>query len=242
MGIAANRWCDKQNAAGALANRAIPSYILAMTDTPRPQLIYFADAMCSWCYGFAPVISALREAHPNLPIQLINGGLRPGNTKIMDAKAKADIRGHWEHVHQASNQPFDFSLFDRDDFVYDTEPAARAVVLVRNADEAQTLPYFARVQSAFYAEGRDVTKADVLADLAQEFGFDRTAFLAAFAEEEAKVQAMTDFQVSQRTGVTGFPTLIAGTGQQEGWRLVTQGYRPPAAVLSTIDQWLGGQG
>lgn len=212
-----------------------------MADTPRPQLIYFADAMCSWCYGFAPTIAALRENHPDLPIQLINGGLRPGNTKVMDGKAKADIRSHWEHVHDASGQPFDFGLFDRTDFVYDTEPAARAVVLVRNADEAKTLPFFEAIQVAFYAEGKDVTQPGILADIAVGFGMDRTAFLAAFDDEEAKVQTLTDFQVSQRTGVTGFPTLIAGTGQQHGWSLITQGYQPPGAVLSTIARWLGEQ-
>jgi putative protein-disulfide isomerase len=213
-----------------------------MTSAPRPQLIYFADAMCSWCYGFAPVIEAVRAAHPDLPIQLINGGLRPGTTKVMAEKDKAMIRSHWEHVHQASGQMFDFSLFERDDFIYDTEPAARAIVLVRNRDEAQALPFFHRVQSAFYAEGRDVTRAEVLADLATGFGFDRQSFHAAFAEEEAKVQAWTDFQVSQRTGVTGFPTLIAGSGAQEGWALITQGYQPAARVLSTIERWLAAQG
>lgn len=212
------------------------------------QLIYFADAMCSWCYGFSPVIDAIRAAHPDLPIQLINGGLRPGNTKVMADKDKAMIRSHWEHVHAASGQPFDFALFDRDDFIYDTEPAARAVVLVRNragttaAGRAQTLDFFAGVQRAFYAEGRDVTRNAVLADLAAEFGFERAAFLEALAEEEAKVQAWTDFQVAQRTGVTGFPTLIAGTGKEDGWGLVTQGYQPAKAVLSTIERWLAAQG
>ena len=30
-----------------------------MTDA-SPRLIYFADAMCSWCYGFQPVVAAIR--------------------------------------------------------------------------------------------------------------------------------------------------------------------------------------
>ena len=204
-----------------------------------PQLIYFADAMCSWCYGFAPVMDALQaEFGEALPIQLINGGLRPGTTKPMDAEAKAKTRGHWQHVHEASGQPFDFAFFDREGFVYDTEPAARAVVLVRDRDGAQALPFFKRVQSAFYAENRDVTAPEVLADLAAGFGFGREAFLAAHATEEARTEAWTDFTVAQRTGVTGFPTLIAGTGQQDGWSLITQGYQPEARVLSTVAQWL----
>ena len=27
------------------------------------ELIYFADPMCSWCYGFAPVISAIERVN-----------------------------------------------------------------------------------------------------------------------------------------------------------------------------------
>jgi len=96
-----------------------------------PHLIYFADPMCSWCWGFAPVIDAIRERFGrDLPIRLIMGGLRPGTTKPMTEAAKRTTREHWEHVHEASGQPFDFTFFEREGFVYDTEPAAKAVVVV----------------------------------------------------------------------------------------------------------------
>ena len=46
------------------------------------QLIYFADPMCSWCYGFSPVVRALRPRYAEvLPIRLIMGGLRPGTRR-----------------------------------------------------------------------------------------------------------------------------------------------------------------
>jgi len=44
-----------------------------------PHLIYFADPMCSWCWGFAPVIAQVRERYGEaLPVRLVLGGLRPG--------------------------------------------------------------------------------------------------------------------------------------------------------------------
>ncbi|MBP8248113.1 MAG: DsbA family protein, partial [Phenylobacterium sp.] len=68
-----------------------------------PHLIYFADAMCSWCYGFSPVIADIRKTFGRtLPIQLIMGGLRPGTEEPMTDKAKADLAGHWTHVTEAS--------------------------------------------------------------------------------------------------------------------------------------------
>lgn len=207
------------------------------------QLIYFGDAMCSWCYGFAPVIAAIEAKYgETLPIRLINGGLRPGNTKPMDAKAKADIAKHWRHVGEASGQPFDFAFFEREGFVYDTEPAARAVVMVRERAASDTLAFFHAVQSAFYAHNRDVTDPVVLADIAGGFGWEEAEFLRIHATEETKTEAWTDFTIAQRTGVTGFPTMIAGNGGEDGWALITQGYQPPERVLSTIERWLAAAG
>jgi putative protein-disulfide isomerase len=45
-----------------------------------PHLLYIADPLCSWCYGFAPVINELRERFEGrLPVRLLMGGLRAGN-------------------------------------------------------------------------------------------------------------------------------------------------------------------
>ena len=45
----------------------------------RPdRLLYVMDPMCSWCWGFAPVVQALAEqaAAAGVPLQLVVGGLR----------------------------------------------------------------------------------------------------------------------------------------------------------------------
>jgi putative protein-disulfide isomerase len=107
-----------------------------------PHLVYVADPMCSWCWGFAPVIAAIRgQFGTALPIRLVMGGLRPGTMKPLDDAGKAIIREHWEHVQKASGQPFDFSFFDRESFVYDTEPAAQALVVVRRRGMELALDY-----------------------------------------------------------------------------------------------------
>ena len=208
---------------------------------PSPQLVYFADPMCSWCWGFSPTIEAIAaEYGASLPIRVIVGGLRPGTTKAMDAAARATSRGHWERVHEASGQPFDFAFFDRKHFVYDTEPAARAVVVMRGRDEALALPFHARVQRAFYAENRDVTDADVLAELAAEFGYTAAAFGEAFDSDRAREETQGDFRIAQSTGITGFPTLIAGYGDERPWTLITQGFQPKDRILPVVEEWLEG--
>jgi putative protein-disulfide isomerase len=202
------------------------------------HLLYFADPMCSWCYGFAPVIAGLSEHFgARLPVEIVMGGLRAGNTRPMADSDKRTIRRHWEHVHQASGQPFDFSFFDRDGFVYDTEPACRAVVAMRLLNRNVALAFMKRIQQAFYAENRDVTSAEVLSDLAGDAGIDRDGFLAEMQSTEARNATFRDFLTAQEAGVQGFPTLLAGSSDQD-YALVTRGYRPIDGLVEALEGWL----
>ena len=206
-----------------------------------PHLIYFADPMCSWCYGFSPVITDIRRAFGRaLPIRLVMGGLRPGTENPMTEGAKAEIKGHWAHVAEASGLPFDGAVLDHPGFCYDTDPAARAVVRVRREDPEAAIAFLALVQRAFYAEARDVTQAGVLADLAEVVGLEREAFLADFDSDDLKHETWRDYGVSQRAGVTGFPTLVAGPSAEGTYGVVTRGWRPGDQVLALLHGWLQG--
>ncbi|MDP3749104.1 MAG: DsbA family protein [Phenylobacterium sp.] len=205
-----------------------------------PHLIYFADPMCSWCYGFSPVIGQIRQAFGrSLPIRLVMGGLRPGTDTPTTEKAKVELVGHWGHVHEATGLPFDGAVLDRPGFLYDTDPAARAVVRVRRDDPEKALVYLGRVQRAFYAQNQDVTKPDTLADLAAELGIDREAFLADFETDDLKHETWSDYGTSQRAGVTGFPTLVAGPGADGTYGVVTRGYQPAEQILPVLHRWMG---
>lgn len=206
---------------------------------PQKHLLYVADPMCSWCYGFAPVIAAIVDRlGERLPVQLMMGGLRAGNTKPMSGADKTTIAGHWRKVEQATGQRFDFERFAaREGWVYDTEPACRAVVTMRLLNPALALPFMSRVQQAFYAEGRDTTDDAVLADIAAEAGVDREMYFAEFVTQEARVVTQRDFMAAGRAGISGFPTLLAGDGTGN-YLLVTNGYRPLEGLREALEKWL----
>ncbi|MDE3027355.1 MAG: DsbA family protein [Paracoccaceae bacterium] len=205
----------------------------------QTRLLYVADPMCSWCWGFAPAIADIRAAFADrLPVDLVMGGLRPGTSQPMDAAAKADIRNHWQHVQEASGQPFDFDFFAREGFVYDTEPAARAVVVLRRAGPEVALAALTRIQRAFYAEGRDVTQPEVLGALAVELGFDAAEFRAAFDDDVAREETRNDFALSRAIGVTGFPTLIAMHDPEGPFAVVTRGFCPGDRLIPALERWL----
>jgi putative protein-disulfide isomerase len=205
----------------------------------EPHLIYFADPMCSWCYGFSPVIEEIRKAFGRaLPVKVVMGGLRPGTEQPMTPEAKREVLGHWTHVHEATGLPFDEHALDREGFRYDTDPGARAVVVARRESEELAVSYLARAQKAFYAEGRDLTSGEVLADLAEELGLDRAGFLAQWSTDEAKQETWRDYAISQRAGVTAFPTLVGGPNEAGVYGVVTRGYAPAEQVVAVLKDWI----
>ena len=203
------------------------------------HLIYFADPMCSWCWGFSPTIQAIVSRWGRrAPVRLVMGGLRPGTTEPMTAAAKQDVRGHWDHVRQASGQPFSSEAMGQEGFVYDTDPAARAVVLARRAGSDQALAYLHAAHAAFYAQARDVTRPEVLADLAADLGLDRATFLADLASEEAKQETWRDYATSRGAGVAGFPTLVAGPRSDGSFAALSRGWQAPETILPLVEQWI----
>lgn len=206
-----------------------------------PILWYFADPMCSWCWGFSPVIETLRDEYrERVKIALVLGGLRPGTSTPMTATEREDILQHWRTVHARTGQPFRFDDALPDGFVYDTEPACRAVVTAGGMAPTQTFAMFKAIQRAFYAEGRDVTQAGVLADLAAGLGVEGQAFLNEFDSDPARARTLAHFTQSRQAGVRGFPTLIVQQNTQ--LRPVCSGCLPLDTVRAAIDHCLQSAG
>jgi putative protein-disulfide isomerase len=202
------------------------------------NLIYVADPMCSWCYGFGRTISELL-AEPGdlqpLHLALVMGGLRPYTTELLKPERAQEIFSHWHHVAQASGLPFAASphtALDEPGFIYDTEPASRAAITVRTLWPQHTWRYFKAVQTAFYAEGRNVTQAAVLADVAESVGLPRADFAKTFASTALREATAKDFAQSQAWGITGFPAVIAQKG--DDLHLVCRGYAPVETLRARI--------
>jgi putative protein-disulfide isomerase len=206
--------------------------------------VYVADPMCSWCYGFGPELTALRARFAQIPVHVVLGGLRAYNTRVMDTAMAQTLGHHWEEVERQSGLPFSRTLLQRGDFVYDTEPACRAVVAVRENASELALPMLHAIQRAFYAHGLDVTRGEVLADVYAEVcaensatDFDPTAFSAAWADAASKETTRNDFALVQEWGIRGFPTLLAVHGERP--HLVAPGYMKAAALIERTATILG---
>ncbi|WP_409269078.1 DsbA family protein [Pseudomonas sp. KCJK9044] len=202
------------------------------------RLLYVMDPMCSWCWGFAPVAEALiaqaREA--GVPTRVVPGGLRTGGSAL-DASTRKYILEHWQAVADATGQPFRFDGAMPDGFVYDTEPACRALVTARELDAERVWPLLALIQRSFYEQGVDVTRAPQLVEQAEQVGFDRERFAQHFASHDVRAATAADFSWVQDLGIAGFPTLLAERNGQLA--LLTNGYQPLDRLQPLLGRWLG---
>jgi len=201
------------------------------------RLIYVMDPMCSWCWGFAPVAAALiaQAEEAGVATRLVPGGLRTGGSALDNATRKY-ILEHWQAVAEATGQAFRFDGAMPDGFVYDTEPACRALVAARELDAERAWPLLALIQRSFYEHGVDVTRAPQLVELAEQAGFDRERFAQHFASPETRAATTADFAWVQDLGIAGFPTLLAERNGQLA--LLTNGYQPLERLQPLLGRWL----
>jgi putative protein-disulfide isomerase len=172
--------------------------------------------MCSWCYGFGKELSALSARHPELPLDIIVGGVRAGATDLLDDSGKQFRLGHWARVEQNSGLPFNREAFlARQNFVYDTEPICRAVVAARQiAPQANQLSVFRALQNAFYVDGLDTTDGAVLAQVAvaalEKLGHvhDAAAFHQEWSAPATIAATRAEFAQARAIGINSFPALL----------------------------------
>lgn len=201
------------------------------------RLIYVMDPMCSWCWGFAPVVQSLAEQARQAGVELVVrvGGLRREQA-VLDEASRVRILGHWQAVNASTGQLFNFVEGMPAGMVYDTEPACRALVAAGQVSADKIWPLALLIQQAFYCEGIDVTKASELRRLAEQTGLCSHAFATAFDSPAAYEATQADFVWVENLGIAGFPTLLA---QRQGrTALLTNGYQPLATLEPLLARWL----
>ena len=198
------------------------------------ELIYVGDPMCSWCYGIAEEVSQLWQAYPDIKKTLVLGGLRPGGGDPWNKEFQDFLRHHWEEVSQRSGQTFNFDILNWENFNYDTEPACRAVAIVKSIDEDLAMPFFRAVQHRFYYKNEDPKTEAFYQEICQALSIDYDQFAEHFSSPEGKSLSAKEFIKARSLGVNSFPTiLLVHNGQTH---LIASGYETFANMEQRIKQ------
>ncbi|MDD2222459.1 MAG: DsbA family protein [Gammaproteobacteria bacterium] len=202
------------------------------------QLIYILDPMCSWCWGFNPVLQqVLKHAQAaGVKVTLRVGGLRTGQQAVLDQSKREYILQHWRSVAETTGQSFNFADALPSGFLYNTEPACRALVVARELDDTLMFNLLDRLQQAFYQDAIDITQPRVLRELAVAAGYSSEAFCSAFDAADTHAATQAEFAWVHNLAVSGFPTLLAQHQQQ--YALISNGYQPYTALEALLSRWI----
>jgi len=191
----------------------------------QKEIIFVVDPMCSWCWGFSPVMETLlRTQSDRFQFSLVVSGLRTKGEMPWNDKSKEYLKGHWKQVSQRTGQNFSYSLFEKEHFEYDTYPSCKAVVTVRELFGIKSaFAYLHSIQEAFYTKAQNVTSVDVLTGLLKELGLDSELFLTFFKSERAQLLMEHDFAKARSMGANAFPSVVII--DEEGHMVAQKGYR-----------------
>ena len=200
-------------------------------------IIYFADPMCSWCWGAAEAITQLKKEYNEFDFKLVMGGLRPYETRPLDANYRDKLTHHWQEIHQMTGQPFSFDILQTPDFVYNTEAAARSVVTAKKIASNKAFEFFKAVQKSFYAANKNPHQLDTYLSICQEVGLPQDEFQQVFESDGIKQATEAEFQEAKTFyGITGFPTLLLQLGNKA--KPIARGYLAYEQMQKNVEQIL----
>jgi putative protein-disulfide isomerase len=183
--------------------------------------------MCSWCWGFHPIITTLREKYSNTyNFSLVVGGLRTKGEMAWTEESKKYLTQNWNAVANRTQQPFNFSLLNKNTFDYDTYPACKAIVTVRELwGKDASFDYLEKIQEAFYVKGQDTTSLAILL----KHVTNKENFLTFYESKRAELLMQHDFSKARSMGANAFPSVVKI--DKEGHMVCLKGYRTVEEIL-----------
>lgn len=201
------------------------------------ELVYFASPMCSWCWGFSPVIQQIiQRFDKQIKLRLVLVPFRIDTGVPMGDQLRSYVLGQWHKVHAATGQPFDFAFSMGQEFVYDTKPVCLAIKAFSKQESAQQLDYMNAIQNAFYTKNLNVTSEDVLLDLISNYKINSGQFIQDLHSKDNADLLSKDFVYCDQLAVKSYPTLVGVNNNSIA--MFVQGYAPYAVLAEKIEDWL----
>ncbi|MCP2243665.1 DsbA family protein [Lentzea aerocolonigenes] len=176
------------------------------------KLLYVFDAYCGWSHAFSGTLETVIERNPDLPVEVISGGLFTGDRRVPISNF-GFIKGANVQVTARTGATFGDAfneVLDEGSFVMDSEAAARGLIALRQAAPERAAELAVAMQKAFFHNGASLSDPQTYRTIAEDFGLDADAVVAAFET----VSPDEDFDFAARLGVNGYPTLIAVRGSE----------------------------
>ncbi|WNG32791.1 DsbA family protein [Archangium violaceum] len=190
------------------------------------QITIYQDVLCSWCYLADLRLESLKHEFGDI----LRWRVRPYPLRLHDKRpTEKELRGLTEEVRRAQQEPepvaklLSTELWQGGDAPRSSIPALAALEAAR-LQGPTARAYLARaMQHAALEQGVNVTRTDVIFELASRVGLDMGPFSAAYQSQNTRKLILDEHQLAASRGVRGVPTLvIAGRWMVCGLREVSE--------------------
>lgn len=170
-----------------------------------PTLFYIHDPMCSWCWGYLPVLGQIEQAlSRQVNIRYVLGGLAADSDKPMEENLREQIQQHWRNIENLLGTEFNFKFWQENTPRRATYPASRAVIAAREQQGEKAM--ILAVQQAYYLRAMNPSDDDTLLQLADELGLDFDRFQQSFYSEDTATQLLKEIKLARSLGGDSFPS------------------------------------
>jgi putative protein-disulfide isomerase len=209
------------------------------TKTPNVEIIYLYDAMCGWCYGFSPVITALEEKYRNkVKFTVLSGGMVLGERKMPAPQLFSYIGNAYLRVEKLSGvtfgKPYLEGIMKDSSYILSSEMPSLAMTVFKSFQPEKAVQFAAALQKIFFLEGKSLNDIQTYLDLASKFGINTSDFASRMQNPAFQQDTEAEFALVGRFGVSGFPTVVLK--KEDKYYLISNGYTSLKEADKTIQK------
>ncbi len=195
----------------------------------KAKIIYVYDALCGWCYGFSPVITAVHEKYGDeLAFEVISGGMITGKRIGPIGEVAPYISWAYKEVENTTGVEFGEGFLEgvlKDGkTVFSSIKPAVALSVFKTWLPGKAVEFAGTLQKAVYFDGIAPEQAEAYGPYAEAYGIPAGEFVEKMKDEAYLKLAEKDFQKSAALEVNGFPSVFFVQGDT-AW-LIARGYTP----------------
>lgn len=198
-------------------------FVESLLAQQKPKLLYVADPLCSWCYGFQKEMDQVIDKYQDKAnFEILVGGMGTENKKIITTDFAQTLQMHWAEVHEETGQNFDPKVLKAKDLVFNSEPICRAIVTAKSIDSTKGILVHKTLQKAFFAENKNITLLSEIQPYIAKLGMDTVLFAQKYNSQEMHTATQKEFDRVDKNGIGGFPVLLLVSDKKTV--VITDGY------------------
>ncbi len=179
----------------------------------KPIIYYIQDPLCSWCYGFQPVLNELYQSFKDkLEFKVLSGGLFQNQKSSASADFRSYMDNNYTDVVKSTGIKFGIGFtqhtFRSSSAEFISDYPSLAITVFKSFDTPFNLRYTLDVQNAIFFEGIEPNDVKHFAYLALSYGVNTSEFVSRYESSDFLHHTYEEYFLTAKLGVTKFPSLL----------------------------------